>query len=202
MTEAHPVQTPDRGYAVVALAASAGGIPALETLLGELPAAFPVPVLLVQHLDPRRQTVLAEVLDRGTRLAVKLAEDGERPRAGLVHVAPPGRHLTVAADGSLALSDAAPVHFVRPSADVLFESLARTHGSRVLACVLTGTGQDGADGIAAVRGHGGTVIVQDPQTAQFSGMPLAALAACPDALVLPVERIGAAMCGLVEVLRP
>jgi two-component system, chemotaxis family, protein-glutamate methylesterase/glutaminase len=194
-----PVRSPTGGYAIVALAASAGGIPALKILLGRLPAGFPVPVLLVQHLDPRRQTVLAEVLARGTKLSVKLAEHGERPRPGLVHVAPPGRHLTVAADGAVALSDAEPVHFVRPSADVLFESAARTHGSRVLACVLTGTGQDGADGVAAVRRHGGTVIVQDPKTAQFSGMPLAALAACPDALVLPVERIGAAMCGLVEV---
>jgi len=185
----------------VAIAASAGGISALETLLGELPAAFAVPVLVVQHLDPRRDTLIAEVLARSTALTVKLAEDGEEPRSGVVHIAPPGCHLTVVAGGALALSDAAPVHFVRPSADVLFESAASAYGARLLACVLTGTGRDGADGVSAVCRYGGTVIVQDPETAQFGGMPMAAVGACPEARVLPLEQIAAVIRALVAAPR-
>ena len=201
MTDPRAVRSPDEGYAAVAIAASAGGISALETLLGELPAAFPVPVLVVQHLDPRRDTLIAEVLARSTALTVKLAEDGEEPRCGVVHIAPPGCHLTVVAGGALALSDAAPVHFVRPSADVLFESAASAYGARLLACVLTGTGRDGADGVSAVCRHGGTVIVQDPETAQFGGMPMAAVGACPQARVLPLEQIAAVIRTLVAAPR-
>lgn len=202
MADPRPAHSPDEGYAVVAIATSAGGISALETLLGRLPAAFPVPVLLVQHLDPRRDTLIAEVLGRATELTVKLAEGGEKPRPGVVHIAPPGRHLTVAAGGSLALSDVAPVHFVRPSADVLFASAAETYGARLLACVLTGTGCDGADGASAVCRHGGAVIVQDPDTAQFGGMPQAAVDACPEARVLPLDQIATVLCALVEAPRP
>ena len=202
VTDPRSVRIPAGGYVLVAVAASAGGIPALETLLGELPSAFPVPMLVVQHLDPRRETLIAEVLGRGTELTVKLAEDGEKPRPGVVHIAPPGHHLTVAAGGDLALSDAAPVHFVRPSADVLFESAARTYGAGLLACVVTGAGRDGADGVGAVCRHGGAVIVQDPNTAQFSGMPQAALDACPKARVLPIEQIATVVRALVEAPRP
>lgn len=195
------LRSPTDGYAVLAIAASAGGISALETVLQQLPAAFPVPVLIVQHLDPRRATRIAEVLSRSTELTVKLARDGERPNPGVVYVAPPDRHLVIGADGVLALSDAEPLHFVRPSADMLFESAARTHGARVLACVLTGSGRDGSGGIGAVARHGGTVIVQDPRSARFGGMPQAALDACPDGLVLPLEQIGGVMCELVEAPR-
>ena len=202
MTDRRPVRSPDDGYAIVAIAASAGGISALETLLGGLPITFPVPVLLVQHLAPRHDTLIADVLGRSTELTVKLAEGGEKPHPGAVYIAPPGRHLTVATGGALALSDIAPVHFVRPSADVLFESAARACGARLLACVLTGTGRDGADGVSAACRHGGTVIVQDPETAQFGGMPQAAIDACPQARVLPLEQIATALRALVEAPRP
>lgn len=156
-------------FDVVAVAASAGGIHALVTLLGDLGAGLPVPVLVVQHLDPRHRTVIAEVLGRRTPLEVKLAEDHERARPGTVYIAPPDRHLLAAPDGRLTLSDSELVHFVRPSADLLFESVAGSYGPRAVACVLTGTGRDGAMGVGAVKERGGTVIVQDPGTAEFRG---------------------------------
>jgi two-component system chemotaxis response regulator CheB len=186
-------------YGIVALAASAGGITALSRVLGELPVGFPVPVLVVQHLDPRHETVIAQVLGRRTQLRVKLAETEERIRAGIIYVAPPDRHLLVDSAGKLTLTSSELVHFVRPSADLLFESVAGAYGPRAVACVLTGTGRDGAMGVGAVKSRGGTVIVQDPASAEFAGMPEAAVAGCPVDFVLPLEEIGSVIRGLVEV---
>ena len=191
---------PDR-FEVVAIASSAGGIHGLATVLGALPAELPVPVLVVQHLDPRHRTVIAEVMNRRTELNVKLAEDHERTVPGTVYIAPPDRHLLVRPGGLLALTDSELVHFVRPSADLLFESVAGAYGAQAVACVLTGTGRDGAMGVDAVKSRGGTVIVQDPETAEFRGMPAAAVGTGTVDFVLPLEEIAAVISGLVEAKR-
>jgi two-component system chemotaxis response regulator CheB len=180
------------------VASSAGGITALQRLLGGLPPGFPVPVLVVQHLDPRHRTVIADVLGRRVPLRVKLAEAGELARPGTVYVAPPNRHLLVGGAGVLRLTDSEPVHFVRPSADLLFDSMAAAFGTRALACVLTGTGRDGATGVGAVRSGGGTVIAQDPESAEFPGMPQAAVDTGGVDFVLPLEEIAPVMLDLVE----
>ncbi|MFE0132587.1 chemotaxis protein CheB [Streptomyces sp. NPDC059037] len=185
-------------YAIVAVASSAGGIQALGALLGALGPDLPVPVLVVQHLDPRHRTLLAEVLTRRTTLGVKLADDQERVKPGTVYLAPPDRHLLVGPEGILTLSNSELVHFVRPSADLLFESVAGAYGSRAIACVLTGTGVDGAMGVDAVKSRGGTVIAEDPETAQFAGMPTAAVGTGAVDFVLRLEEIAAAIRGLVE----
>ncbi|MEV2250670.1 chemotaxis protein CheB [Streptomyces sp. NPDC050147] len=189
------------GYAVVAIAASAGGVQALIRLLGGFDADLPVPVLLVQHLDPRHRTALPQVLTHRTKLTIKLAEDRDRIQPGIVYLAPPGRHLLVKSNGTMVLSDSEVVHFVRPSADLLFESVAEAYGPRAIACVLTGTGVDGARGVAAIKAHGGTVLVEDPKTAQFAGMPTAAVKSGAADHVLPLEEIAAALRGLVESKR-
>ncbi|MFF4797355.1 chemotaxis protein CheB [Streptomyces sp. NPDC001351] len=194
-------EPPTDGFEVVAVASSAGGINGLATLLGAFDAGLPVPVLVVQHLDPRHRTVIAEVLDRRTELDVKLAEDHERTRPGTVYIAPPDRHLLVGPGGLLTLTDSELVHFVRPSADLLFESVAGAYGSRAIACVLTGTGRDGAMGVDAVKSRGGTVIAQDPATAEFRGMPEAAVGTGTVDFVLPLEEIAAVIRGLVETKR-
>jgi two-component system chemotaxis response regulator CheB len=185
-------------YEIVALAASAGGIAALGRVLGELPVGFPVPVLVVQHLDPRHETVIADVLGRRTKLRVKLAEAEEMAQPGTVYVAPPNRHLLVGSGGLLSLSSSELVHFVRPSADLLFESVAGAYGPRAIACVLTGTGRDGAMGVGAVSSRGGTVIVEDPASAEFTGMPDAAVNTGPIDFVLPLDEIGVVIRGLIE----
>ncbi|MCI3270225.1 chemotaxis protein CheB [Streptomyces cylindrosporus] len=189
------------GFEVVAVASSAGGIHGLATLLSALDEGLPVPVLVVQHLDPRHRTVIAEVLDRRTPLDVKLAEDREQTLPGTVYIAPPDRHLLVGPDGILTLTDSELVHFVRPSADLLFESVAGAYRARAIACVLTGTGRDGAMGVDAVKSRGGTVIVQDPATAEFRGMPDAAVGTGRVDFVLPLEEIPAVIRGLVETKR-
>lgn len=185
-------------YGIIAIASSAGGITALGKVLGGLSRDMPTPVLVVQHLDPRHRTVIAEVLGRRSPVPVKLAEDREKAVAGTVYVAPPNYHLLVGAAGVMSLSSSELVHFVRPSADLLFESLAGAYGPAAIACVLTGTGNDGAMGVSAVKSRGGTVIVQDPQQAEFKGMPEAAVATGSVDFILPLEDIAMVIRGLVE----
>ena len=185
----------------IAIGSSAGGIRALTMVLGDLPTDLPVPVFLVQHLDPRHRTGLAEVLGRRTSLPVTLAEAGLLAEQGVVYLAPPGRHLLVGPGGALALSDADLVNFVRPSADLLLESVAAAYGERAIGCVLTGSGRDGAAGLAAIKSRGGTAIVENPGTAEFKSMPLAAVKATPVDFVVPLEKIASVVCGLVASRR-
>ncbi|MFC6067516.1 chemotaxis protein CheB [Streptomyces ochraceiscleroticus] len=196
----HGHSAPDN-FAIVAVASSAGGIHGLSVLLETLGDGLSVPLLIVQHLDPRHGTVIADVLARRTPLRTKLAQDGEQARPGVVYIAPPNHHLLVDADGVLTLSSSELVHFVRPSADLLFESLAGAYGPRAIACVLTGSGFDGAMGVDAVKSRGGTVIAEDPRTAEFRGMPEAAVETGAVDFVLPLEEIAAVIRGLVETKR-
>lgn len=115
--------------------------------------------------------------------------------------APPNRHLLVSAGGELTLTSTELVHFVRPSADLLFESVAGAYGSRAVACVLTGSGSDGAMGVSAVKSRGGTVIAEDPESAEFKGMPMAAVGTGAVDFVLPLGEIAAVIRGLVEARR-
>lgn len=189
-------------YGIVAVAASAGGITALGRLLSGLPKDFPVPVVMVQHLDPRHETIIADVLGRRTSLPVRLAAEGDLPEPGNVYIAPPNRHLLVSGERTLTLSSSELVHFVRPSADLLFESVAASYGPEAIACVLTGTGRDGAMGASAVRQRGGTVIAEDPELAEFKGMPGAVVAAGVVDFILPLEEIPLVIRRLVEDSRP
>jgi two-component system chemotaxis response regulator CheB len=180
-------------YRVLAVAASAGGIGALSTLLGGLPADLPVPVLIVQHLAPHYATSVDQVLGRRSRLPVQLAKDGRRIGPGTVYVAPPDHHLLAAPDETLRLTDTERINYVRPSADPLFASVAEVYGSAVIACVLTGAGRDGSAGVAEVKAHGGTVLVEDPETAWCRSMPEAALANCEPDAVLPLDALAPAI---------
>jgi two-component system chemotaxis response regulator CheB len=184
-------------FDAVAVGASAGGIKALSTVLGGLPEGLAVPVFVVQHLDRRHETVIADVLDRRCAIDVKLAADGERAAPGVVYIAPPDHHLLVGPGGLLRLSDSELVHFVRPSADLLFESAAGAYGEDVIAVVLTGTGTDGAMGAQAVKQRGGTVIVEDPETAEFKGMPRAAVDSGSVDFILPLDEIAPIVSRLV-----
>ncbi|HYM49237.1 MAG TPA: chemotaxis protein CheB, partial [Candidatus Limnocylindrales bacterium] len=125
-----PRPFPGAAFDIVALAASAGGIVALGCVLAGLPSGFPAAVVVVQHLDPRHRSLLADILSRRTRVSVTQAEDGQTIRPATVYIAPPDRHLLVNPDGTLALSHSELVHFVRPSADLLFESVGASYKAR------------------------------------------------------------------------
>jgi two-component system chemotaxis response regulator CheB len=184
-------------FDVVALASSAGGIAALSEILGSLPGDFPAAIVVVQHLDPRHRSLMADILRRRTPLQVVQAAEGDHIRTGTVFIAPPDRHLLVNRDGTLSLSQSELVHFVRPSADLLFESVAASYRQRAIAVVLTGTGSDGSMGIGAIKKMGGTVIAQNQASAEFDGMPSAAIRSGNPDFILPLDEIAAALVTLV-----
>jgi two-component system, chemotaxis family, protein-glutamate methylesterase/glutaminase len=181
---------------VIGIATSAGGLSALSQLLSALPPTLDAAILVVQHLDPARPSHLADILGRRTPLPVKQAANTDRLHAGAVFIAPPGAHMLVDPEGSISLSDRPPVHFVRPAADQLFESIAGSFGHRAVAVVLTGTGHDGATGAQAVKRAGGKVIVQDEFTSEFFGMPRSAIDAGQVDLILPLDKIAPALVAL------
>jgi two-component system chemotaxis response regulator CheB len=174
----------------VAISTSAGGIRALHSILTSLPASLAAAVLVVQHLLPDRDSHLVEILGWHTNLQVLQARSAQRLERGTVYVAPPDAHLIVGIDRRLVLSHLPPVHHCRPSGDRLFESLPAAFGRAAVAVVLTGFGRDGAAGAQCVRRAGGTVIVQDPVTAQFGDMPRAALREGAVDHILPLDAIG------------
>jgi len=183
---------------VVAIASSAGGLKALMDILSRLPQDLPAPILVVQHLDPRHRSLMADILSRRTLLKVTEAQQGDVVRPGTVFLAPPDRHLLVDPDLTLSLTSSELVHFVRPSADLLFESVAAVFQERALAVVLTGTGSDGSMGVRAIRKKGGSVIAQDEGSSEFFGMPGAAIeTGCVD-FVLSLEEIAPAIETLVN----
>jgi two-component system, chemotaxis family, protein-glutamate methylesterase/glutaminase len=185
-------------FEVVAMAASAGGLNAITRVLAPLPAEFSAAIVLVQHLDPRHRSLMAEILNRRTQLSVKEAESDDHLRAGVALVAPPNRHLLINGDGSLSLTQTKLVHFVRPSADLLFESVAAGYRERAIAVVLSGSGSDGSMGVRAIRQMGGTVIAQDEETSEYYGMPGAAVhTGCVD-FILPLDEIAPALMTLVR----
>lgn len=185
-------------FDVVAIASSAGGLHALTEVLGRLPGDFAAAIVVVQHLDPRHESLMAEILSRSCPLAVTQARPGARLNVGEVLVAPPDEHLLVNPNGTVSLSHSKLVHFVRPSADLLFESVAASYAERAIAVVLTGTGKDGAMGVRAIKKMGGTVVVQETATAQFRGMPEAAVATgCVD-FILPLSEIAGALQTLLQ----
>jgi two-component system chemotaxis response regulator CheB len=180
-------------FDIVALAASAGGLNALTHVLAALPADFPAALVVVQHLDRRHRSLMADILSRRTRLRVAEAGEGDRLSPGHAYIAPPDRHLLVNPDRTLSLTQTELVHFVRPSADLLFESTAASFRDRAIAVVLSGSGQDGAMGVKAIKKMGGTVIVQEAANAEFRGMPDAALATGLADFVLPLDDIAPAL---------
>ena len=179
----------------VAIGASTGGPAAVLRILGALPASFPAPVLVVIHIAAPFDLALAEWLDEHSALRVRVPRDGEAipaPGDARVFLAPPDQHLVVERD-RIRLSSAPPRHSCRPSVDVLFESVAREMGCEVAACLLTGMGRDGAEGLLAVRRAGGATLAQDEETSVVYGMPREAALLGAAERVLPLDAIAPAL---------
>jgi len=177
------------GAKAVVIGASAGAVEALSTILPLLPASYALPIMIVVHVPANKGSVLADLFATKCALTVCEAQDKQPIAAGTVYFAPADYHLLVEEDGLLSLSNEEPVHYSRPSIDVLFESAADAYGPHLIAVVLTGASQDGAKGLAAVAEAGGEAIVQDPRQALARAMPEAALAERPDARILSLEDI-------------
>ena len=168
---------------------SAGAFEALSALLPGLAAHYSIPILIVVHLPPNRRSLFAELFRARCAIQVREAEDKELIEPGVAYFAPPDYHLLVEADRRLSLSGEEPVLYSRPSIDVLFESAADAYSGGLVGVVLTGANSDGADGLKAVVEAGGVAIVQSPKGAYAAAMPEAAIASCPEALVLSLNEI-------------
>ncbi len=177
----------------VVIASSTGGPAALSEVIPKLPADLRVPVLIVQHMPPLFAEMLAERLDGRSALEVKIAEEADRIRPGVVYIAPGGRHLEVERRGAHSifchLSDGPPEQSCRPSANVLFRSAASIWKQQLLGVVLTGMGADGSEGSRAIVANGGSVIVQDEPTSVIWGMPGAVVKAGVASAQLPLEQV-------------
>jgi two-component system, chemotaxis family, protein-glutamate methylesterase/glutaminase len=173
----------------IVIGGSAGAFEALSALLPGLAPDYPLPILIVVHLPPDRRSLFAELFSARCKIRVREAEDKEPIEPGVVYFAPPNYHLLVEADKRLSLSGEEPVLYSRPSIDVLFESAADAYTDGLIGVVLTGANSDGADGLKAVVEAGGVAIVQSPQGAYAAAMPEAAIAASPEARVLPLTEI-------------
>lgn len=186
-----------RHVEVVGLVSSTGGPNVLRRILSELPADFPTPILIVQHIAAGFAQGLAEWLGTTTHRKVKLASDGERFEPGAVYVAPDDRHLEVTRD-SLVVSSAAPVEGFRPSGTRLFSSLASVFGRNAVGVILTGMGRDGVTGLAELRDAGGAVFAQDEASSDIFGMPGAALEAGVVTETTPLSDIPPRLVDLVS----
>lgn len=184
-----PGTAPSAEGRIVGIGASTGGPVALVEILRALPRAFPVPVLLVQHMPKDYTEPFAQWLESSVSLAVEIAFAGASPKPGTVHLAPATTHLAVTPDGRL-LTPPPVGPGPCPSADRLFESLARAFGRSAYGVLLSGMGRDGARGLRAMRDAGAGTVVQDGPSSAVFGMPAAALELGAADLALPPARIG------------
>ena len=180
---------------LIVIGASAGGVEALTAVVSDLPADLPAAVLIVLHTNPHAPSHLPAILRRASALPAFHPEDCELIRPGRVLVAPPDRHLAVE-DSRVRVSRGATENGHRPAVDVLFRTAAKSYGPRVVGVVLTGNLDDGAAGLAMVKRCGGFAVVQDPEEADFPGMPANALLQTAADEVAPLAAIGPLLAGL------
>ncbi len=179
---------------LVVIGSSAGGVAALSTLVATLPAGFPAPIVLAQHLSPAHPSHLGDILARHTTLPVRTIAAREPLEPGVVFVVPADRHIEIT-DGHVGV----PVEGAgrpKPSIDLLLSSAAHAYRDRLVAVVLTGTGSDGAAGARAVKQAGGTVVIQNPETASYPAMPRSLAPTTVD-IVANLEDIGPLLHDLV-----
>ncbi len=194
--QANPVVTPrpalPQRMDVLVIGVSTGGPNALAELIPKLPAEFPMPIAIVQHMPPVFTKFLADRLASSSKLAVREGEEGGVLEPGVVWVAPGNYHMVLRRDGDqvrIALNQAPPENSCRPAVDPLFRSAVELFGNRTLGLILTGMGQDGLIGAGAIRTAGGQVLAQDEATSVVWGMPGAVAGAGLADLILPLDRI-------------
>lgn len=191
---------------IIGIGASTGGPQALEAILGQLPASFPVPLLCIQHIAEGFMAGLVDWLAHSSQVRVRCARDGEEPRGGTAYFAPEGRHLEIDDGGRLRCREHVNGEQHRPSVDLTLAALARHCGSAAMGVLLTGMGRDGARGMGAIARAGGITIAQDAASSIVFGMPHAAIETGAARLVLPLDRIAPALvriaCGEHPAVMP
>jgi two-component system chemotaxis response regulator CheB len=184
------------GYEAVVAGVSAGAGDALPSLLEAVGPDFTPALVIVQHLHPHQNGYIIERLGGTCRLPVREAEEKESVQAGVVYLAPANYHLLIESDRTFSLCVGEKVNFSRPSIDVLFETAAEAYGAGLIGIILTGASRDGAIGLRRIKEKGGLTVVQDPRTAEYPVMPLAALKKTRADHVLDIAQIGRLLCEL------
>jgi two-component system chemotaxis response regulator CheB len=184
---------------IVAIGSSTGGPAALYKILSELPADFPAPIVIVQHISFGFVEGLASWLDTASPLQVKVGKQGERIQAGSVYIAPDGQHMLVDRFGKISLNEAEMVGGFRPSVTPLFESVARANGPAAMGVILTGMGADGAVGMQSLHQAGAITLAQDQASCVVFGMPKEAIALGAIQHIVPLDKVAQKMTELVVV---
>lgn len=198
-----PARPPEKPavYRILGIGSSTGGPQALLSILPRLPAAFPLPVICVQHISAGFLRGLVDWLNEHCALEVRIAARGEKPAAGRVYFPPEGLHLEFARDGSFAESEAPPYHGHRPSVNVTFASIAARYGPDAIGVLLTGMGDDGAVGLAEMKAGGAFTIAQNEASSTVFGMPRAAIEIGAASEILALDEIAARVLELTAVGR-
>ncbi len=177
-------------YNAIVIGASTGGLKVLETILSRLPNGYFIPIMIVQHRAKEADDYMCRHLEKFCTLTIKEAEDKEVIQPGYVYIAPGDYHLLVEMDKTLSLSMEPSVNYSRPSVDVLFETAAEAYREKLVGVVLTGANQDGSMGLKKIKDFNGLAVVQQPDTAEASRMPLEAIATVESIdYILTVEEI-------------
>lgn len=183
------MKEPGPKYRCITIGVSAGGMDALSIIIPGLPPAFPIPVVVIQHVSPHSDNYLTYYLDNISAIKVKEVDEKEKLRPGVVYTAPPNYHVLVEEDETFSLSLEERVNFARPSIDVFFQSAADVYGPHLIGIILTGANNDGSQGLKMIKEQGGLAIVQDPHTAEVDGMPRAAIEATKVDHILTLDQI-------------
>lgn len=189
-----PAQLQD--VAAIVVGASAGGIHAMMQICKDLPTNYPLPIIVTLHMQDMRDSRLAALFQHHLRLRVKDAEDKESIRPGILYFAVPGYHLSIERERVFSFSCEPPLHFSRPSIDILMESAVDAYGANLMGILMTGANQDGAAGLLAIKQAGGICVVQDPAEAEIDYMPKSALALQTPDLILTLAEINALLISL------
>ncbi len=186
-------------YAAVVIGVSAGGMKALGEILPRLPADFPIPIIIVQHISPQSDNYMIRHFNAISKITIEEADEKENILAGHAYFAPPNYHLLIEENHTFSLSTEGRVNYSRPSIDVLFESALDAYCPGLIGIILTGANNDGSKGLKKIKDYGGYAIVQDPNTAEVSAMPEAALKLSKIDQVLTLDKIAPL---LVKITNP
>lgn len=176
-------------YEAIVIGASSGGMNALKILFSLLPKGFNIPIIIVQHVSSHSDNQWIELLNDKSDLNIKEADEKEKIENGTIYIAPANYHLMIEKNKTFSLTIDERVNYARPSIDVLFESAAEAYKNKLIGVILTGSNNDGTKGLKRIKECGGFVIIQNPETAESSYMPVSAMAAVTPDAVKSLEEI-------------
>lgn len=185
-------------YEAIAIGASAGGLNAFKAILPALKEAFPLPILIVQHISPQSDNYMTVHLDKLCKIRVKESEEKEKITAGNAYFSPPNFHMLIEEDRSISFSVENKVNYARPSIDVMFETAAYAYTSGLIGIILTGANNDGAAGLKKIQELGGLTIVQEPEDAEVDTMPRSALKIMQPDQIIKLNEIAVYLNNLIK----